>query len=298
MKRTSLFAYLWIALFGLPSAALAEPSLAERPAPFPKTIHYAPLPMNNPAFNLAKSQVLTQYLQAKLRIQVIPKLYDNYEDILTAFQHGEVELIELGPLVYFSLKSQTDHAVPLVSVKHHPQEEYYQCVLAAPIDGINTLENLPTQPTYKVALTQPLSTCGWLMTDNLLEKHGLHLKTLPAQYLGSHEAVAMALIRKEYQIGGLARFIAERYANLGLRILDTSEPLPQFIMVANNEKLSATERSALQGALLDYRGSEQAPMGIYGFNPFSEKLFDHFQSLLAHNPRTQQYALKQAEVQR
>ncbi|WP_178863258.1 phosphate/phosphite/phosphonate ABC transporter substrate-binding protein [Thiomicrorhabdus cannonii] len=272
--------------------------MAERPAPFPKTIHYAPLPMNNPAFNLAKSQVLTQYLQAKLHIQVIPKLYDNYEDILTAFQQGEVELIELGPLVYFTLQSQTEHATPLVSVKHHPQEEYYQCVLAAPIDGINHLESPPTQPAYKVALTQPLSTCGWLMTQHLLEKHGLHLETLPSQYLGSHEAVAMALIRKEHQIGGLARFIAERYANLGLRILDTSEPLPQFIMVANNAKLSADERNALQAALLDYRSNEQTPMGIYGFNPFSEKLFDRFQSIVAQNPHTQQYALKQEAVHR
>lgn len=242
-------------------------------------IRYAPLPMNNPAFNLAKSQALTAYLHAQLPIPFVPVLYNNYEAILTAFENGEIDLIEVGPLVLSALQKRSENAAPLVSIKHHPSEPHYRCVLAAPIDGIQQLNEL--SDGCQVALTQPLSTCGWLMSDKLLEAQNIHLENLDTRYLGSHEAVAMALLRKEFQVGGLAGFIAERYADLGLRILASSEPLPPFMLVANKATLSAAKREAIQRALLNYKTHTADTLGIYGFSPFSTEIFERFNRLVS-----------------
>lgn len=248
-------------------------------------VYFAPLPMSNAKLNLVKSQLIIHSIEKALDRPAIPKLYDTYQAIIDAFLAGEVHFVELGPLTYLALHERTEHIFPLVSVNQTADQKQYQCVVAAPIDGIDQLSKLTKSPNRKVALTRPLSTCGWLLTEHLLKQNDIQLSDLPTKFLGTHQEVALALIRKEYAVGGLASFVAERYAPLGLKILETSDPLPQFIIVGNPKTVSREKLQKVQEALLNTQPNQGWGIGSQGFSRFSEGLFEDLKAIQAKGTR-------------
>ncbi|MDG6778526.1 PhnD/SsuA/transferrin family substrate-binding protein [Thiomicrorhabdus sp. zzn3] len=277
MKGTSVFAILFI-LFSpvLNGLSWAHASEVE-------PLYFAPLPVSNPKLSFAKSLPLVKLIENTLNRPVIPKLYNDYHDIINGYVQGEIDFVELGPMVFLQLSKQTDHTFPLASINHEEGQRFYHCVLAAPIDGIKDIDQLKHNKTIKVALTQPLSTCGNLMTEHLLRQHGLELSELSYDYLGSHEKVAMALMRNEYQIGGLANFVAKRYHSFGLNTLSVSDSLPSFTIVGNPQKVSPDELRKLQQVLLNYRPQTGWGIGAHGFSPFSQSAFDTLKRIEAQS---------------
>ena len=243
--------------------------------PAPKPLFFAPLPTSNSELNLVKIQPVADYLGQVLNRPVKPKLYQSYDDIIQALLNNEIQFAELGPLPYLNLKGKSANIVPLVTVNKTPNTSLYECVLAAPFDGIQSIEELNTLERPSVALTQPLSTCGWLVTNHQLKEHNFELQKNDYTYLGSHQKVALALIRKQYSVGGLARFIAERYQPLGLEILQ-SETMPPFILVANTQQLSPKELKEVTKALLNYKPAAHKDFNSLGFSLYSPELFNDF----------------------
>jgi len=229
-------------------------------------LYFAPLPTSSSQINIIKSQPVTDYLSKTLQRRVIPKVYHSYDDLISAFTAAEIQLLEIGPLPFIALQKLTTHATPLVSINLENSTPHYRCVLASPADGLQDLSQIINPSNSKVALTQPLSTCGPLFTRQLLMKNQYDLDSMPHQFLGSHEAVALALIRNEYKLGGLAKFIAERYQKLGLTILATSQSIPSFMIVGNNQSLSKSELEKIKQALLSYPSGQNEGIGKHGFS--------------------------------
>ncbi|MDX1346662.1 MAG: PhnD/SsuA/transferrin family substrate-binding protein [Thiomicrorhabdus chilensis] len=277
MKRISIFAAICL------STLLSWNCHAETAGASP--VYFAPLPMSNAKLNLVKSQLIIQTIEKALDRPAIPKLYDTYQAIIDAFLAGEVDFVELGPLTYLALSERTEQVSPLVSVNQTTEQKQYQCVVAAPIDGIDRLSQLSKKPDSKVALTRPLSTCGWLLTEHLLKQNDIQLSELPTKFLGTHQEVALALVRKEYAIGGLASFVAERYAPLGLKILETSDPLPQFIIAGNPKTVSREELQKVQETLLNTQPKQGWGIGSQGFSCFSEDLFEGLKAIQSKGTR-------------
>lgn len=271
MKRISIFTAICL------STLLSWNSHAETAGASP--VYFAPLPMSNAKLNLVKSQLITQSIETTLERPTIPKLYNSYQELLDAFLAGKVDFVELGPLTYLALSERTEDLFPLVSVNQTAEQKQYQCVLAAPIDGIEQLSQLKETDANRVALTRPLSTCGWLLTEHLLKQHDIQLSSLPYQFLGTHQEVALALIRKEYAVGGLASFVAQRYAPLGLKILETSPPMPQMIIVGNPKTMSQKELQKVQKALLEAPANQGWGIGAHGFSRLSESLFEELKAI-------------------
>jgi len=239
-----------------------------------ETLYFTPLPTSNPKLNLATIQPVANYLSKILNRPVKVRMYQSYDEIIQAFLKGEIQFAEFGPLPYLKLQDLSMEHIPLVSINKQPNSSRYECVLAAPIDGIQSLNELNNLEKPKIALTQPLSTCGWLVTNHLLKEQGFNLQTSDYQYLGSHHDVALALIRKEYSVGGLARFIAERYQNLGLEILKESTELPPFTLVIHSNILTKQEVEKVSQALLDYNPKQHKDFNSKGFSPFNPDLFN------------------------
>jgi hypothetical protein len=53
----------------------------------------------------------------------------------------------------------------------------------------------------RIALTQPLSTCGFLAASGLLREHGSDLAKNFYRYVNKHDEVAMAVVRGEFDAG-------------------------------------------------------------------------------------------------
>ena len=101
---------------------------------------------------------------------------------------------------------------------------YYGALVAL----ADTPVNLQGLQNKRIALTQPLSTCGYLSVSGLLRERKSSLEKNRYRYLNKHDAVALAIIRGEYDLGGLKTAIGKRYTHLGLKILAETPPFPGF----------------------------------------------------------------------
>jgi phosphonate transport system substrate-binding protein len=86
--------------------------------------------------------------------------------------------------------------------------------------------------------------------------------------LDKHDAVALAVVRGEYDAGGLKTAIGKKYAHLGLTVLAETPPLPSFGLVANRATLSPETMEAIRTMLtrLDPTGADKEMLLSWGEN--------------------------------
>ena len=210
-------------------------SLVIVPTAMAETLVFAPLPMQNRETLIKQFRPMTDYLEKELDIKIEYSYSEGYDEIIKKFSKMEIDLAYLGPLPFVELRTRFEGAEPLVHFKETNGDAFYTCAVVTFPEADFDIEHAMER---KVALTQPLSTCGYLSTNRLFRNHGSNLKDNYFRYLNKHDAVALAVVRGEFEAGGLKTAIAKKYAHLGLRILDETPPLPAFALVGNRRKLS------------------------------------------------------------
>lgn len=223
-----------------------------------EVIRFAPLPMASLDQMAPEYLPFIDYLEHKTGKQFELAYHASYKSLLDAFVKGEVQLAYLGPLPYVALTEQTQSVQPLVQLLDSEGNSDYTCALAhfagQPFDTSHS-DHMPK----RIALTQPLSTCGYLVTDAYLQSQGYSLEDAFHEYAytGSHEQVALSVILGDYDLGALKTRIAQRYSHLGLRIVDETAPLPGFILVANVDKLDPQLVDTIRSILLNLKPLER-----------------------------------------
>ena len=235
--RVAGFALLM--LFLLPCWAPAQ----DRPLVF------APLPMEDRETVIKQFMPMAAYLRQATGREIVFDINESYDRILDKFRRGEIDLAYIGPLPYVALRNGDEHAVPLVHFNEPSGEPFYTCALISLADKAVDTARVENR---KIALTQPLSTCGYLAASGLLRERGSDLAKNLYRYLNKHDAVAMSVVRGEFDLGGLKTAIARKYAHLGLAILAETRPLPSFALVGIRDALarldpSGKDREMLQG---------------------------------------------------
>lgn len=227
-----------------------------------QTIRFAPLPMQSQETVIKEFRPLTTYLEQRLQIKIDYVYSTNYSDILEKVRRSEVDLAYLGPLPYVELRARFAEAEPLVHFKESSGQATYTCAIVTFPDAGFDPSNADKK---KIALTQPLSTCGYLSTSGLMSRSGSSLERNYYRYLGQHDAVAQAVIRGEFDAGGLKTAIARNYAHMGLQVIAETPPLPSFALIANTKTLSADLMSRLRRELiaLDPHGKDQAMLATW-----------------------------------
>ncbi|MEW6514867.1 MAG: PhnD/SsuA/transferrin family substrate-binding protein [Pseudomonadota bacterium] len=207
---------------------------------------FAPLPMESPETVSTQWKPLLDYLGKSLGEPVRIEYSDDYGKILDKFRAGKLDLAYLGPLPYVTLKEKFPAATPVVHFNEQNGQPTYSCAIVALEERKLALKNIKG---LRIALTQPLSTCGYLSTDGLLRRAGSDLEKNRYRYLDKHDAVALAVARGDYDAGGLKTAIGRKYLHLGLMVLAESPPLPSFALIANGTRLSAERIEQIRQAL-------------------------------------------------
>ncbi len=228
-----------------------------------ETLYFAPLPMEQPEEVVKQFKPMLSYLERQLGVSIEIRFASSYEDVLAKFQKGEVDFAYLGPLPYVTLRDKFDQAVPVVHFLEKSGKPSYTCAV---ISAGNPLGS--GVKGKKIALTQALSTCGYLSTDGLLHKAGSSLEQNKYRYLGKHDAVAEAVASGEYDFGGIKTSIARNYEHLGVKVLAETAPIPSFALIANGKKLSSSRVESIRGALsrLKPEGADKSLMSDWGAN--------------------------------
>jgi len=229
-------------LLALLSALCAAP-----PPALALTIRFAPLPMEDRETVVKQFKPLAVFLEERLQVTIAFDDSSDYSVIVDKFRRAQLDLAYLGPLPYVDLRKACDQAEPLLRFKEKSGADTYTCALVtfpdAGFDPSNAIDR-------RVALTQPLSTCGYLSTAGLFRQCGGDLEKNLYRYLDKHDAVALSVIRGEFDAGGLKTAIAKKYGHLGLLILAETKPLPGFVLVGNGLTLSPEMMARIRGELL------------------------------------------------
>lgn len=240
---TGLAASLLVALL----AALdpVTPATADDAAP---TLRFAALPLESREATAREFAGFVGHLEYLAGRRVEHVYVARYEDLLSDFAAGRLDLVFVGPLPYVELARRRPDARPLVRFAESDGDTHYRCVLAAfRGDAVRPSE----LKGAAIGLPQALSTCGPLSAGGLLRRDaGLRLAEVDARVLGNHETVALDIVAGEVRAGTLKESIARKYEGLGLEILAATDPLPGFVVVAGTDHLDEAAIERLRFGLL------------------------------------------------
>jgi len=240
-----------------------------------KNINFAPLPTKSSVQNTKEFLPVNRYLEKKLSLKIHYIHKKDYRDILDGFKNGTIDIAYLGPLPFVSLKKEYKYAQPIVTFKQSNGLAKYRCVIAKFKD-----DKFDKTKQFKVALTQPLSTCGYLMTNILLKsKFNLELENQKYNYTMSHTNALLSVLKGEYLLAGAKKSIAKKHESLGMEIIAQSELLPGFSLVVNTKTLSKEQIKQIQNSLLSVSSKEYKQWGGITVNGLEKANIDDYNSL-------------------
>ncbi|MCM2264820.1 MAG: PhnD/SsuA/transferrin family substrate-binding protein [Desulfuromonadales bacterium] len=212
-----------------------------------ETLTIAPLPMETPATVANQWLPFFNYLEQRLGVNLKVSYSATNDEIVNKFKAGELDLAYLGPLPYVLLKKNFPAAEPVVIFNEKDGDSSYTCALVTSADSSFDFKSMKGK---KVALTQPLSTCGYFATQGMFAQYGNSLEDNLYHFLGQHDKVALAVARGDFDAGGLKTSIARKYNYLGVIVRAESPHFPGLAIIANSDRVSSQLIAQIRQALL------------------------------------------------
>ncbi len=235
MLYRSIFLLVVFPLLLQPSFAAAEP------------VRFVPLPMHDEQYIRQKFYPFIKYLEQVLPQSVEIVYRGKYKDIIDGLKADEIDLALLGPLP-FVLVANSDQAIrPLLQFLEPDGIAGYTCSVGTFVGDQLQMSDLKNK---QIALTQPYSTCGFLMTEQLLNREGLSLADNQFEYIGTHSGGALRVINGQAAACGIKTAIGKKFHHLGFDLIAESEVVPGHVLVVNQRTLSSATIAAIRTHLL------------------------------------------------
>ena len=189
-----------------------------------KTVSFGVIPRDNPRILYEKYQPLLDYLSEKTPYAYELVIKKNYEDTVDAFGRGEVEVALLGPLTYLEARAKYG-AICILKPKGIDGNASYKSVIIkrrnSSVNGTNGLKG------KSMAFSASKSTSGNLMPRYLLANSGIHLNELSGYAnFDYHDSVVKAVLKGQYDAGGVRDSVARKYMKLGIEVIAESPDIP------------------------------------------------------------------------
>lgn len=217
-----------------------------------------------------------------------------YADVVNRLAQGSLDVALLAGVTYRQAQALADIEA-LVGVRGLDGKlKIRSLIVARSTDSrIMALSDLRGK---KFAFGSEDSTASYHVPRDFLEKNGIHLEDLDEWgHLPSHDAVARAVLRGEYDAGALGEPLVQRYLTQGLKVLGYTPYFSGFLIVARRA-VPVEVRENLRAALLalDMNNPETAaasrqwsPVIQHGFGAIDAAQYDDFDALLRnHQPKT------------
>ena len=225
MKK--LLTLITTALFGLSLSAFVQAA----PDPDPQTLKVALLPDENASTIIKNNKGLKDYLEAQLGKKVELVVTTDYSSMIEAMRHGRLDLAYFGPLSYV-LARQKSEIEPFAALKVKGSTTYQSVVIANISSGVKAISDIKGK---NVAYGDKVSTSSHLIPKSVLAENGLDAgRDYQEHFVGSHDAVALAVQNGHAQAGGLSRPIFESLVERKMvsldkvKVLEYSKPFPQY----------------------------------------------------------------------
>ncbi len=231
------------ALWGLP--ALAQPPLT-----------LGLIPIERPEVLAGQWRPMLEHIEQTLGVTIRMDFSDNYAEVQRKYQSGRLDLVYAGPLFYTELRQHDAHTTPVVHFKEKNGSASYTCSIFS--TGHARVRDLKGK---RIAVMQPLSTCGYLMMEHLFKQDGASLAQTRFRYFQQHDVAALAVAQGQFDAAGVKTSIGQKYAHLGLHAIVESPPLPGLALVANGRSVPAELIERLKALLTHTSEAQRAAWG-------------------------------------
>ena len=252
------------------------------PNPDPQTLKVALLPDENASTIIKNNQPLKDYLEKTLGKKIELIVTTDYSSMIEAMRHGRLDLAYFGPLSYV-LARQKSEIEPFVALKTKGSTTYQSVVIANSAAGVSRIEDIKGK---NMAYGDKVSTSSHLIPKSMLAEQGLDSgRDYKEHFVGSHDAVAMAVQNGHAQAGGLSRPIFESLVERKIvsldkvKVLDYSKPFPQYPWTLRSN-LKPELKAKIRAAFLDLK--EPAVLKAFkaeGFDAVTDQQYDVVRNL-------------------
>ena len=264
-------------LFGITTALSAETGSPDRPLPSteqPPLVFIIP-PVENISYMYEKFLPLKDHLEKALSRKIVLKVARNHEEAVESIGTGRAQLAYLDPSAYCEAKSRYG-VIPLVKPVMGGSSTYRSVIVARKDSPINKIVEAKGK---RLALGNSRSSSSSLIPAVLFKEVGIGLNDFSAvDYLEQEDRIALSVLAKRHDLGGMSERVAQKYLDAGLKIIKESEPIPQYTLCAC-ACLPEGTRNAIRRALLSIgtagdAGLIAAMKDIDGFTTAEDRDFD------------------------
>lgn len=241
MKR--LLSFLLAGLLALISVS----ALAARD---PDTLKVALLPDENASELIKRNQPLKDYLEKRLNKKIELIVTTDYSSMIEAMRFGRIDLAYFGPMSYVLAKSKAE-IEPFAAMVSDGKPTYRSILIGNAKAGVKSYADVKGK---KMAYGDRASTSSHLIPKTVLVNAGLRAdEDYEQHFVGTHDAVAVAVARGNADAGGLSEKIWQYVLDRKLidpaevNVLGYSDEYPQYPWAMQSDldpKLKADIRAA------------------------------------------------------
>jgi phosphate/phosphite/phosphonate ABC transporter binding protein len=233
------------------------------------------LPVENVSVMYEKFLPLKDYLEKAVYRKIVLRVAPNYQDAIESIGTGRAHLAYLDSSAYCEAHHRFG-VVPLAKTILGGSSTYKSVIVTRKDSPITKIVEGRGK---RLALGNVHSSSSYLIPAVMFKEVGIGLDSFASvDYLEQEDRIALSVLARRHDIGGLSERVARKYLDDGLKIIHMSEAIPQYTLCASSG-LPAAVRGAIQRALLS-RGEERNPglrgvlKDIDGFAPAADRDFD------------------------
>jgi phosphonate transport system substrate-binding protein len=248
----------------------------------PDTLRVALLPDENASTVIKNNKPLQEYLEKTLGKKIKLVVTTDYSSMIEAMRFGRLELGYFGPLSYTLAAARSDIEA-FAGIKKGGSTTYNAVVIANKESGITTIADIKGK---NMAFGDTASTSSHLIPKKMLMDGGLQPKSdYKENFLGAHDAVAVAVQNGHAQAGGLSKPIFDSLVSRGIisldkvKVLKVSDNYPQYPW-AMRKDLDPALKAKIRSAFL--QATDKAilkPFKAEGFGAMEDKDYDVIRDL-------------------
>jgi phosphate/phosphite/phosphonate ABC transporter binding protein len=221
----------------------------------------------------ARFQPVKEQLEKKTGRKISLRVAQSHQEAIESIGAGRAHLAYLDPSAYCEARNRYA-VIPLARTNLAGASTYRSVIVTRADSGIGKIVDGRGK---RLALGTPSSTSSSLIPAVMFNEVGITLRDFSSvDYLEQEDRVALSVLTKRHDLGGLSEEVAQKYLADGLRIIKTSESVPHYTVCAC-ACLSGGLRNALRDALLEtgtLSASKPVSRSVMGFTPVEDRDFD------------------------
>lgn len=216
----------------------------------PDTLKVALLPDENASELIKRNQPLKDYLEKRLNKKIELIVTTDYSSMIEAMRFGRIDLAYFGPMSYVLAKSKAE-IEPFAAMVSDGKPTYRSILIGNAKAGVKSYADVKGK---KMAYGDRASTSSHLIPKTVLVNAGLRAdEDYEQHFVGTHDAVAVAVARGNADAGGLSEKIWQYVLDRKLidpaevNVLGYSDEYPQYPWAMQSDldpKLKADIRAA------------------------------------------------------